>query len=341
MERILGVGFALISVMLTVFTAVIVKCFEANHDLPTNLVMIRGVMQVALFAVAVAHGDQVILPSTKREKLLVVTRGFFTGFLFFTNIAALRFLPLGDVFTIFSARSVFCIILPSLIICTANSNHLGKSFDVNKLCLVLVASLGFYLFLSPNSGKAELHNPVEDESVTLLAVITEKSLNDNTVLIGIVMALINLLLDVPIMFLTKWCAGTSASVQSFWSGVGGVLVGVVTTTSFFDSKTNLFSGYYSAYEFCLMLVISASFIMISLLQSQATKLIPTPAVNIIRLAQIPVAYLLCPNEIMPDFYSVMGMLFILSSSVVGDWLLYFEERTGYQEISSSPYVDLS
>jgi len=338
-QRILGVGFAFISVMLTIFTAVLVKCFEANHDLPTNLLMIRGVMQVTLFSVAVAHGDQVILPSTNREKLLVITRGFLTGFLFFTNIAALRFLPLGDVFTIFTARSVFCIILPSLIICSANSNRLGKSFDVNKLCLVLVASLGFYLFLSPNSGKVELHNSAEDLSLTPLAVITEKSLNENTVLIGIVMALINLLLGVPIMFLTKWCAGTSASVQSFWSGVGGLSVGVVT--SFFDRETNIFSGYYSAYEFCLMLVISASFIMITLLQSQATKLIPTPAVNLIRLAQIPVAYLLCPNEVMPDFYSVMGMLFILSSSVVGDWLLYLEERIGYEEIPASPYVDLS
>jgi len=311
-----------------------VKCFEATHDLPTNLVMIRGVMQVTLFAVAAAHGDQVILPSTNREKVLVITRGFFTGFLFFTNIAALRFLPLGDVFTIFAARSVFSIILPSLFICNA-----GKSFDVNKLCLVLVASLGFYLFLSPNSGKADLQNSADDLSGTLLAVITEKSLNENTVLVGIVMAFINLLLDVPIMFLTKWCAGTSASVQSFWSGVGGLSVGVVT--SFFDSKTNIFSGYYSAYEFCLMLVISASFIMITLLQSQATKLIPTPAVNLIRLALIPVAYLLCPNEIMPDFYSVMGMLFIISSSVVGDWLHYLEERNGYEEILSSPYGDLS
>jgi uncharacterized membrane protein len=55
-----------------------------------------------------------------------------------------------------------------------------------------------------------------------------------------------------------------------------------------------------------------------------------------RLAQIPVAYLLCPNEIMPDFYSVMGMLFILSSSMVGDWLLYLEERSDYEEIPSTP-----
>jgi len=335
MEWLLGVGLACISVILTIFTAVLVKCFEATHDLPTNLVIIRGVMQVALFAVAVAHGDQVILPSTSREKLLVVTRGFFTGFLFFTNIAALRFLPLGDVFTIFTARSVFCIILPSLIICTAKSKHLGNPFDRNKLCLVLVASLGFYLFLSSKSGEEESHNPAGDFSVlTQFAVFTEKPLSDSTVMIGMVMALINLLLDVPIMFLTKWCAGTSAPVQSFWSGVGGFLVGILT--SFFNSKTSIFSGHYSAYEFCMMLIISASFITITLLQSQATKLIPAPAVNIIRLAQIPVAYLLCPNEIMPDFYSVMGMLFILSSSMVGDWLLYLEERSDYEEIPSTP-----
>lgn len=341
MEWLLGVGLAFISVILTIFTAVLVKCFEATHDLPTNLVMIRGVMQVALFAVAVAHGDQVILPSTSREKLLVVTRGFFTGFLFFTNIAALRFLPLGDVFTIFTARSVVCIILPSLIICTAKSKHLGigNPFDVNKLCLVLVASLGFYLFLSFKSGEEDPHNPAGDFKATLFAVFTEKTLSEGTVLIGMVMALINLVLDVPIMFLTKWCAGTSASVQSFWSGVGGLLVGILI--SLFDSKTSIFSGYYSAYEFCMMLIISASFITITLLQSQSTKLIPTPAVNIIRLAQIPVAYLLCPNEIMPDFYSVMGMMFILSSSVVGDWLLYLEERTDYEEIPSNPYEDLS
>ena len=94
------------------------------------------------------------------------------------------------------------------------------------------------------------------------------------------MALLNLVLNVPIMYLTKMCEGTSASVQSFWSGVGGFLVGVVT--SFFDKKTSIFSGYYSAYEFCVMLLISISFIMIVVIQSQATKFIPTPSLNIIR-----------------------------------------------------------
>ena len=94
------------------------------------------------------------------------------------------------------------------------------------------------------------------------------------------MALINLLLEVPIMFLTNWCAGTSASVQSFWSGVGGLVVGILM--SFFDIKTSIFSGYYSAYELFMMLIITASFITITLLQSQATNLIPTSAVIIIR-----------------------------------------------------------
>ena len=125
----------------------------------------------------------------------------------------------------------------------------GNPFDRNKLCLVLVASLGFYLFLSSKSGEEESHNPAGDFSVlTQFAVFTEKPLSDSTVMIGMVMALINLLLDVPIMFLTKWCAGTSAPVQSFWSGVGGFLVGILT--SFFNSKTSIFSGHYSAYEFC-------------------------------------------------------------------------------------------
>ena len=44
---------------------------------------------------------------------------------------------------------------------------------------------------------------------------------------------------------------------------------------------------------------------------------------------------------MPDFYSVMGMLFILSSSVVGDWILYLEEKTtSYQEITNNPYEEI-
>ena len=51
--------------------------------------------------------------------------------------------------------------------------------------------------------------------------------------------------------------------------------------------------------------------------------------QVFSLVQIPVAYLLCPNTVMPDFYSVMGMLFILSSSMVGDWVVHLEEK--YQE----------
>jgi len=342
MEWFVGFGLASVSIGLTIFTAVLVKCFEATHDLPTNLVIIRGVFQVILFAVAVAQGDQFILPATKREKLLVVARGFFTGFLFITNIAALRFLPLGDVFTILTARSIFCILIPALIFST--SNRLGKPFDRNKLCLVLVAFLGFYLFLSTESREDSSEN-VETTGPSLVlpvprfAYFLEKPLSDNTVLIGMVMALLNLVLNVPIMYLTKMCEGTSASVQSFWSGVGGFLVGVVT--SFFDNKTSIFSGYYSAYEFCVMLLISISFIMIVVIQSQATKFIPTPSLNIIRLVQIPIAYIICPNEVMPDFYSVMGMLFILSSSVVGDWILYLEEKTtSYQEITNDPYEEI-
>jgi len=81
--------------------------------------------------------------------------------------------------------------------------------------------------------------------------------------------------------------------------------------------------------------------MIVVIQSQATKFISTPSLNIIRLVQIPIAYIICPNEVMPDFYSVMGMLFILSSSVVGDWVLYLEEKTtSYQEINNDPYEEI-
>jgi len=343
MEWFVGFGLASVSIGLTIFTAVLVKCFEATHDLPTNLVIIRGVLQVILFAVAVAQGDQFILPATKRDKLLVVARGFFTGFLFITSIAALRFLPLGDVFTILTARSIFCILVPALIFST--SKRFGKPFDRNKLCLVLVAVLGFYLFLSTKSSEDNFPQNVEtpDHKLVLpvpqFAYFLEKPLSGNTVHIGMAMALLNLVLNVPVMYLTKMCEGTSASVQSFWSGVGGFLVGVVT--SFFDSRTSIFSGCYSAYEFCVMLLISISFIMIVVIQSQATKFISTPSLNIIRLVQIPIAYIICPNEVMPDFYSVMGMLFILSSSVVGDWVLYLEEKTtSYQEITNDPYEEI-
>eukprot|EP00092_Neocalanus_flemingeri_P003493 GFUD01003746.1.p1 GENE.GFUD01003746.1~~GFUD01003746.1.p1 ORF type:complete len:380 (-),score=60.36 GFUD01003746.1:141-1280(-) len=347
MEWFVGLGLATVSIGLTIFTAVLVKCFEATHDLPTNLVIIRGVLQILLFAVAVAQGDQFILPPTRREKLLVIVRGFFTGFVFMTNIAALRFLPLGDVFTIFTTRSVFCILIPVLTVCS--SKRFGKPIDANKLCLVLVASLGLYLFLSSKFGEVELTEDLMstdssadrgDVVLPEFAFLLEKPQSYNTVQIGIAMAFLNLVLSMPIVCLEKMIEGTSASIQSFWSGVGGFLIGVVA--SFFDSTTSIFSGYYSAYEFYMMLVISICFIMIAVLQSQAIKLISTPALNIILLVQIPVAYFVCPNEaeVMPDFYTMMGMLFILSSSMVGDWILHLEEKQGAQELSTNPYLEI-
>jgi len=343
MEWFVGFGLASVSIGLTIFTAVLVKCFETTHNLPTiaNLAIIRGVLLVFLYAVAVAQGDQLILPPSKREKVLVVARGFFTGCLFTTNIAALRFLPLGDFFTILTARSIFCILVPALIF--SISKRFGKPFDNNKLCLVLVAVFGFYLFLSTKTGEGDYSGKLETPDPSLVPVpwfacFPEKPLSDNTVTIGMAIALLNLVLNVPIMYLTKMCEGTSASVQSFWSGVGGLLVGVVT--SFFDIKTSIFSGYYSVYGFCMILLISISFITIIVVQSQATKFISTPTLNIIRLVQIPIAYLMCPSEVMPDFYSVVGLLFILSSSVVGDWVLHMEDKTSYQEIPNDPQEEI-
>jgi len=350
-EWIIGLGFASVSVVLSILTAVLVKCFEANHDLPTNLVIIRGVLQIILFAVAVAQGDQFILPASRKEKLLVITRGFLTGVLFFSNIAAIRFLPLGDVFTLLAARSIVCISFSALVLCIYNKTS-GNPLDINKTCVVLVAAFGFYLFLGNkynSSGDFDGDYETGPDSVEDIALpvpqfafFLELPLGTNTVLLGMTMALLNLVLNVPIKYLTNKCEGTTASVQSFWSGVGGFLVGVVTSFLDIKDRTNIFLGFYSAYEFTVMLFISISFIVITVLQTQATKFISTPMVNLVSLVQIPVAYLLCPNAVMPDFYSVMGMLFILSSSIVGDWVLYLEEKyqEGYQEITGNRYEEL-
>jgi len=326
MEWMIGLGFAVVSIALTIFTAVLVKYFEATHDLPTNLVIIRGILQVLLFAVAVIKGHELILPTTKREKFFVVARGFCTGLLFITNVAALRFLPLGDVFTLLTAKSIFYILVPCLVFYI--SRVWGKPLDIGKICLILVAFVGFYLFLCTSSRHTKLFQELHTTMVLPVpkfAFFLEKTLAENTIVIGTAVAIINLALNVPVMYLSKLCEGVvCASVQSFWCGVGGFMVGVVS--SFFSSKNSIFSGYYSASEIGVVLFISSSFILIAIMQSQATKFISTPALNLMRLVEIPVAYCLCPNEVMPDFYSVMGMLFILSSSVVGDWVLYLEEK---------------
>jgi len=349
MESMIGLGFAVVSIALTIFTAVLVKYFEATHDLPTNLVIIRGILQVLLFAAAVIKGHELILPTTKREKFIVVARGFCTGILFITNVAALRFLPLGDVFTLLTAKSIFYILVPGIVFYL--SRVWGKPLDTGKLSLILVAIVGFYLFLCTYDRHTKLFHELHTTMVLPVpkfAFFLEKTLAENTIAIGTVVVITNLALNVPVMYLTKLCDGVvCASVQSFWSGVGGFMVGVVC--SFFSSRNSIFSGYYSASEIGVVLFISSSFIVIAIMQSQAAKFISTPALNVLRLVEIPVAYLLCPNEVMPNFYSVMGMLFILSSSVVGDWLLYMEEKreieyleidgeSGYEEALSDESI---
>ena len=228
-----------------------------------------------------------------REKLLVITRGFLTGVLFFSNIAALRFLPLGDVFSILTARSSVCIIFSvfSSVVLIYRKNS-DNPLDINKTCLALVAAFGFYLFLGNKyntsgdfDGDFETGpDSVEDIALPVppFAFFLEKPLGTNTVLLGMAMALLNLVLNVPIKYLTKKCDGTSASVQSFWSGVGGFVVGVVASFLDINCKSNIFSGYYSAYEFSVMLFISIAFIVITMLQTQATKFISTPTFNLFR-----------------------------------------------------------
>jgi len=320
---------------LTIFTAVLVKCFEVTHDLPTNLVIIRGVMQVTLFAVAVVQGNFFVLPSTAREKILVIIRGFFKGVLFLSNVAAIRLLPLGDVFVIFSTRTVFSSVLLKS---SLSSPYYYAQHILKKVWVVLLVCLGAYLYLNTEDSLGD--SPGSKDILVIripgLQLFSDQTEDDMTVL-GVIMAFTNILLDIPINVLTKLCGETTPCVLSFWSGVGGLVIGV--GVSIFDCKTNVFSGYYSVYEFCLMLVISACFIMIELVHSQTLTYMPACVINILWLVLIPVAFWLCPKEIPFTYTNIVGLVFILSSVVLVEVMSF--SKTTVQTMRGHSYAEIS
>jgi len=335
-EMFIGIVLALISVSLTIFNAVIIKCFEATNNLPTNLVIIRGVLHLTLFGVAVHQGGEPILPPTSKLRLLVVTRGVFNGFLFITNITAIRFLPLGDLFTILSAGSVVCIMVFSLL---AMFSHSGLKLCRTKTCMVLVACLGMYLFLNNNGRKHQ------ETGTTVLvpfkySLFLDTSLSESTRSLGLAMAFLNLLLGVPVLVLTKRCENViSAPVMSFWSGAGGLMIGVAATI--FCLPNSIFSTYYSGHEWLVMLILSISFIVVCLLQTQASTFFKSPVFSVIRVVQIPAAYLLCPSETqMPESYTVMGIVFVVCSGLVADWLNFQEKQEEQQDQHEEMYEEI-
>lgn len=326
-----GCVLAVISIGLTIFNGVIIKCFDASRNLPTNMVLIRGVLQIVLYSVAVYQGNQSVIPSMCRERLIVVIKGVLKGILFMTAVAAIRFLPLGDVFTISSAEFVFCILFISIISLVIAMP--GPRICTTCVCLFLVTFLGFYLFL---------YKPGDDSSTKELgpfryALFLEESLSESTVTYGLVMISLNLCLTLPVNVLAKKIDYISPSIQSFWGGVGSLLVGIVA--SIYDSQSSLFSGSYSSFEFLVMLIISVSLILVSFLQDQALQFISHPTLAALKIVQIPVAYLICPNqERLPEFYTVLGIVFISFSGLVGEWIWikHFEERV----LNVNPYEEL-
>jgi drug/metabolite transporter (DMT)-like permease len=319
---LIGIVLELISVVLTVFNAVIIKWFQANKNLPTNLVLIRGLLQLLIFGVAVQQGEQSFLPARTRHRLFVITRGVLTGVFFISNIAALRFLPLGDVFTILSAESLVCILFFLIL---ALFTKADPTLCFTKSCLLLVASLGLYLFLNKYN---EEHTAEEDNASPFLVwsypLFLESSFTETALTMGLIMLFLNLVVWIPILLLTKKCNNElSPSVISFWSGAGGLAVGVIA--SFIDSRSSVFSGSYTGHEFLVMFIISLSFFVVALLEDQATHFIKPPVLSLIRALQIPVAYLLCPNLLqMPDFYSTTGIILIVICGQLGNCLEFTE-----------------
>jgi len=321
-EKVLGSMMVSVVTILTIFSCSLIQVFKV---VPSNLVLVQSTIQLLLFTISNKTNSIKFIPVKKKEAIAAAVQGLLSGLALLCSVAAVRVIPLGDFFTIVFARSVFVMILISIIT--------GRQICKKKSVLIIACIVGLIILVK------NMTDPLDQESLDQVSPdhesLDQESLNqesldqESTTWTSLGLICLFLLFSTLRDSIVIQSPQVPAGVVSFWSAVGGFVTCIPAFTSFYSEEHSILSGSPPSYmQGFLLVFLSLSTIASAIFTDQAEKLTSKTLVKVFRIWEIPLGFLISfslPSQCIPNFNGLFGILLVVGSSVCAQQVLEGEE----------------
>jgi len=326
-EKVLGSMMVSVVTILTIFSCSLIQVFKV---VPSNLVLVQSTIQLLLFTISNKTNSIKFIPVKKKEAIAAAVQGLLSGLALLCSVAAVRVIPLGDFFTIVFARSVFVMILISIIT--------GRQICKKKSVLIIACIVGLIILVKNMTDPLDQesldqvspdHESLDQESLDQESLDQESLDRKSTTWTSLGLIFLFLLFSTLRDSIVIQSPQVPAGVVSFWSAVGGFVTCIPAFTSFYSEEHSILSGSPPSYmQGFLLVFLSLSTIASAIFTDQAEKLTSKTLVKVFRIWEIPLGFLISfslPSQCIPNFNGLFGILLVVGSSVCAQQVLEGEE----------------
>eukprot|EP00092_Neocalanus_flemingeri_P005622 GFUD01006054.1.p1 GENE.GFUD01006054.1~~GFUD01006054.1.p1 ORF type:complete len:354 (+),score=90.63 GFUD01006054.1:359-1420(+) len=317
-EVCLGCILIFVAIIFTMVTSVLIQVLEV---VPTNLVLVKSILQLLLFTISNKNTDVSITAENRSTVTVQAVQGFLSSLAFICSIGAVRLLPLGDVFSIIFIKTVFIMLLMS--------GFAGRAMTKKKTAVTIVSMLGLVLLIKNHT----CYNCHQDG---LIGGVDPLADPNSSIWIGFGLAFMyNIFSSKAEVLMLEDKSG--AGELSFWSSVGGLVTAVMS--SFFCSESSIMSGAMPSVRQILLLVsLSISAMVTKMIIAHVETRVSKTFVKVIKSLEIPLGFLSSlglSNSYLPSNFGYLGVVLIVISAVSAQATLEDEEEKNESKDSSN------
>lgn len=300
----LGWVLAVVSGLLFTTNNFFVKFLDLDA---AEMLLVRCGLQAAVLGLVIATSSQErLVPSSTADRVLVVLQGLCSGGRVFLQFACLQYLALGDALTLIFTEPLWTLLASRLV--------LGARIGPWKLAFSAVLLGGMLLCIQPPCifGETTVINNSSNSSGST-------NLHDEAPIageyIGALLALGSAVTGAAANVIIAKCQQVSSAVMVFYSGVGGVVLALVFSTSDPANRIVFSLASISPSDWAVLCLLGAMGITGYFCLTRSLQLIPPTTVAVLRAMEIILAYLaqaIVMGEL-PDLLAISGSSLVMLS----------------------------
>merc|ERR1719283_234930 len=306
-----------------------------------EMLLIRSLLQTVVVLVGLLSAKSHLLPTSTKDRVLVISQGLLSGVRVFLQFACLSFMPLGDALTLVFTEPLWTIILskivltiqPPFIFPQPSQDGNQVSFNTTTDDPLTSVTLEDYVYSvnSPTSSSVihDLNEQTESNNGNKLSQLVKITGIDKiklhrsdtpgddvyaegTYYIGAILALGTAIVGSTANVIIAKCERVSSSVMVFYSGLGGVILAFAF--SIMDPANRIIFNITAVPydEWLILLMLGGSGLLGYYSMTRSLQLIPPTTVAVLRALEIILAYV-AQAAVMGEIPNVLA---ITGSSIV-------------------------
>ncbi len=266
-QNVLGCLLAFISGVMFVTNKFIIQWLQLDY---TDIMLVRSTIQMALIGSLCYLNNLSLFPmqeTSKKTRFFLVFQGLPYALMITMGIECVRLMPLGDASTLILSAPIFTICFAALC--------LKHDFGPFRIAFAILLMVGTILVVQP----------------PLIFDTTDHETNYKLYYVGAILGISTAVIDGIVNISINFCIEVHYLVLLWWSGIGGLLVALISATFNTEAKILSLEIVDITYQHWIGYIVMTFFGLVAYFSmTRALQLIDPTVVSFIRSLEIILAY---------------------------------------------------